>query len=380
MRIRHSTGVLACVAAAALAGCRTACLPRSSVTALAQDREDTDSPRQEPLRRVHLVAVGDVMLDRGVGAAIRKRGPQSIFECVRDQLRAGDITFANLESPLSARGPHAPKDCVFRADPATAAVLIDGAIDIVSVANNHTLNSGRRTLMDTLDVLDRNGILYCGARRQSDTSWWPVYVNVNGLRLAFMAYTDLSFTHGAYNKVDADMSNLVEHIGETDAKCDLLIVSFHWGEEYQRDPSRRQRDVARAAIEAGADLILGHHPHVLQGMAAYRGAPILYSMGNFVFDQRTGEKMESAIFDIEYVDLWGWDVKATPVIIPHSRFGPEYPPRERAKKIAKRLCEISARLGSYPRVESDNSIVLHVSGQHRWQTASVQPRRAAEER
>ncbi|MBC7288592.1 MAG: CapA family protein, partial [Armatimonadetes bacterium] len=96
-------------------------------------------------REVTIAAVGDVMLDRAVGGAIERRGPESILACVRDRLRAADIAFCNLESPLSSRGPRAPRDCVFRARPSAVAVLKDGGFDVVSIANNHTLNSGRRT-------------------------------------------------------------------------------------------------------------------------------------------------------------------------------------------------------------------------------------------
>lgn len=356
---------MAALAAFTAAGCGLKGLwgdrPGPLARASSQDTAGAAAAPVQPLRRVRIIAVGDIMLDRGVGGAIRRRGPASILECVRDRLRQADITFANLECPLSSRGPHAPRDCVFRAQPSSVQVLIDGGFDIVSIANNHTLNSGRRCLLDTMDILDRHGILYCGARRVREDSWWPVYIDVNGIRVGFMAYTDLSFAHGSYNKVAPDMSNLIEQIAVADAKCDILAVSFHWGEEYRRMPTSRQRAVARAAIEAGADLILGHHPHVLEGMAAYRGAPILYSMGNFVFDQRAGERMESAIFDMEWVEVWGWDITAVPVVIPRSRFGPEYPGPERARKIARRLVQLSAKLGSYPELARDNTVRLHIS-------------------
>ncbi|MCX7599547.1 MAG: CapA family protein [Armatimonadetes bacterium] len=312
-------------------------------------------------RRFSLVAVGDIMLDRGVGRAIQRRGWSSIFACVRDRLRAADITFGNLESPLSTRGAHSPKDCVFRAHPSTVKVLLDGGFDIVSVANNHTLNSGRQTLLDTLGILRSNGLRYVGARPERHLSWWPVHLQAGGLTVGFMAFTDLSFEHGSYSKVDKDLGKFAEKISTAARKVDVLVVSFHWGEEYMAMPTLRQRQVARVTVEAGADLILGHHPHVLQGITALNGAPILYSMGNFVFDQRQGERMESAIFELSYVAGDGWYIRAVPVIIPSSRFGPEYPPTTRSQKIAWRLAELSAKLGTYPKVASDNAVILHVA-------------------
>ncbi len=361
MSIRPSFAALALVGLLTL-GCERPALRSDCSTT--DPAHSAPEQREQPqiLRRVHLVAVGDVMLDRGVGSTLRSRGCESILSGVRDRLNAADITFCNLESPLSTRGPRAPSDCVFRAEPRAVGVLKDGGFDIVSVANNHMLNSGRRALLDTLDILDRNGILYCGARRAPKTAWWPTYLEAGGLKIGFMAYTDLSFGHGSDNKVAPDLSNLVQAVKAADNKCDLLVVSFHWGEEYFRDPTQRQRRVARVAVDAGADLILGHHPHVLEGLAAYKGVPILYSMGNFVFDQKAGEHMESALFDLEYVELWGWDITATPVVITRPGFSPQFAPSERAAKISQRLFEISAKLGTFPTLGQDNTIRLHVSG------------------
>ena len=362
MSSRSSLWLIAASALLVVVGCRSSGASAQSEASAAPPRA-ADSRQAPRLRRVRIIAVGDIMLDRAVGAAIRRNGASSILQCVADRLRDADITFANLECPLSRSGPHSPKDCVFRADPAAVKVLIHGGIDIVSLANNHTLNSGRRPLLDTMDLLERFGIAYCGARRQRENSWWPVYFDVGGLRIGFMAYTDLSFAHGSYNKVSPDMSNLVEQVSIADSRCDILVVSFHWGEEYHPLPTRRQRQVARAAIDAGADLIHGHHPHVLESIAAYRGVPILYSMGNFVFDQRPGVKMESAIFELEYVEVWGWDLRAVPVVISRKRFGPEYPPPQRARKIAQRLVELSAKLGTYPSIAEDNTVRLHISAE-----------------
>ncbi|MBC7289039.1 MAG: CapA family protein, partial [Armatimonadetes bacterium] len=207
---------------------------------------------------------------------------------------------------------------------------------------------------------DRNGILYCGGRREKSTSWWPVYLTAGGLKIGFMAYTDLSFNHGSDNKVDADLSNLRRQVSAADGKCDLLVVSFHWGEEYQRMPTERQRRVARAAIDSGADLVLGHHPHVLEGVTAYGGAPIIYSMGNFVFDQAPGERMESAIFELRYTEGQGWELTATPVVISRTRFGPEYPSPDDACRIARRIVNMSALLGSYPELLPDNRVRMIV--------------------
>ncbi len=296
-------------------------------------------------RSFTMVAVGDVMLDRGVWRLIEANGPQSILAKVRDELRSADITFANLECPLATSGPHAPRDCIFRADPRSVDVLLDGGVDVVSIANNHSLDAGKSGLFETMDVLDRSGVAYCGAARERESAWKPCLFEVNGVILGFIACTDLSFEHGSWCKVDQGLEEFPGRVHAASEDCDLLIVSVHWGNEYQKVPTQRQRAVAHAAVEAGADLVIGHHPHTLQGIGEHKGAPILYSTGNFVFDQREGERMESAIFHLTWTEGEGWQLRMVPVWIPRSRMGPVYPDAGRAAKIINRLAGLSENLG-----------------------------------
>ncbi|MGC9316509.1 MAG: CapA family protein [Armatimonadota bacterium] len=293
-----------------------------------------------------MVAVGDVMLDRSVWRRVQANGPQSILEQVREDLRAADICFANLECPLSTVGPHSPSEhLLFRADPGAVEVLLDGGVDVVSLANNHTLNAGEAGLKQTMEHLDRAGVAYCGAAELREAAWDPCIFDMDGLLLGFIACTDLSFEHGSWCKVDDELREFAEHVGAAAEQCDLLVVSVHWGSEYQRVPTERQRDVARAAAEAGAGLIIGHHPHVLQGVGRHGHTPILYSCGNFVFDQREGERMESAIFHLRFTEGEGWQIRMVPVWIPRSRCGPIYPESARAARIINRLATLSGNLG-----------------------------------
>jgi len=338
-----------------------------------------EEPRP-PKREFTLIAVGDVMLDRNVWKAIERSGYRSILEKVRDDVRSADITFGNLECPLSTVGPHSPsKYLLFRADPRSVQVLVDGGFDIVCLANNHTLNAGTAGLLKTLDHLEEAGVAYCGAHRDRDRAWEPCRFIVNDLTLGFIAATDLSFEHGSCCKVDEDLKELKAHVAAAAEQCDLLVVSFHWGNEYEKRPTQRQRAVARAAVEAGADLIIGHHPHTLQGIGSHRGVPILYSCGNFVFDQREGERMESAIFHLRYAEAGavavgsdrlraqggdvavgsdrlraqggGWRIRVVPIWIPRSRMGPIYPGKERSLKIIRRMAQLSENLGVHLTVQ-----------------------------
>ncbi|MFW5868930.1 MAG: CapA family protein [Armatimonadota bacterium] len=349
---RYALAFFAALALAGLTGCAwfggtdgaAAADAPGAVSGVAQTAPPLPEPEPEP-RSFTMVAVGDVMLDRGVWRLIQANGFQSILKKVREDLRSADITFANLECPLATSGPHAPSDCIFRADPRAVDVLLDGGVDVVTLANNHTLDAGVAGLMSTLDHLDRAGIAYCGAAREREAAWEPCLFEVNDVTLGFVGCTDLSFQHGSWAKVDDATTKFAERVRSAKEQCELLVVTLHWGNEYQSVPTERQRTVAHAAVEAGADLVIGHHPHTLQGIGSHHGSPILYSVGNFVFDQREGERMESAIFHLTWTEGEGWHIRAVPVWIPRSRMGPIYPDAARSAKIIERLAGLSANLG-----------------------------------
>jgi poly-gamma-glutamate synthesis protein (capsule biosynthesis protein) len=298
-----------------------------------------------------LFAVGDIMLDRKVGERIKADGSRGLLAAVAPDLARADLVFANLESPLSTEGPHDPANCCFRADPATVKVLALGHIGIVSLANNHTLNPGRVGIVQTMDTLDKAGIRYCGAAREQAQASWPRVMNVKGFRVGFQAFTDLDFAHGSYSKVPRDLEWHKQQITQAKNKCDLLVVSYHWGVEENEAPTARQKQIAHLAIAAGADVVLGHHPHVLEGVEFYQGHPILYSLGNFVFDQRPGLKTQSGVFHLLYTEGQGWTVKMLPVTLPRPRLGPEFPAAGTRDAILKRFAGYCQQLGTPHQVE-----------------------------
>jgi len=288
-----------------------------------------------------LAAVGDVMLDRGVADAIARHGLESILSVVAAQIRPADIAFANLECPLAATGPHDPAKMIFRAEPRTIEVLLQGGFDIVSLANNHTLDAGEGPLIETIDHLEDAGIRYVGAAREQVHGSDPVFFDARGTRIGFLAYSDLDFHYDSESRVDPDLTNLRAQVAAAKDGCDLLVVSFHWGVQDSETPTHRQADVARASIDAGADLILGHHPHVLQGAEVYRRRLILYSMGDFVFDARTLDEAESGIFEVYYRPGAGLELWMAPVRITPSRMGPEYPDSVERDRILRRFVRMS---------------------------------------
>jgi poly-gamma-glutamate capsule biosynthesis protein CapA/YwtB (metallophosphatase superfamily) len=298
-----------------------------------------------PPKRVHLTAAGDVMLDRGVWNRIKTNGMSHVMRDVRDRLRAGDITFVNLECPLSTVQGHARPlgSLEFCADPGTVQVLEDAGVDVVAIANNHSLDAGEQGCEDTMATLAEHDIAYAGGRPPGVAPDEITYLQAGDVVVAFLAYTDLDFAHGSMCKVDEDMHNALSRVKEARNHADVVCVSYHWGVEYQKEPTERQVELGRATIDAGADIILGHHPHVMGGVEWYHNGLILYSMGNFVFDQRDDSdgRMTSAIFDLSVTVGRGTDLVITPIRISPQEYAPRTPTAERAGAILAELARLS---------------------------------------
>jgi poly-gamma-glutamate synthesis protein (capsule biosynthesis protein) len=251
---------------------------------------------------VTLAAVGDVMLDRNAGRMLEKAGPGWPFENVKQTLAGADAGFANLESPIAVDAPKVDKPIAFRASVRAADSLAGVGFKMVSLANNHAADCGRAGILETMRALRKAGIKWCGAGRNRPEAEAPVIVKVGGVRLAFVGFTE--FPEGSRKRDDvptmalADAGTIRRSVGAARALADVVVVSLHWGEEYQDRPGEARRSLARVAAEAGADLIVGHHPHVLQGFEVINGVRrtlVAYSLGNFVFDQRTEGTREGAI-------------------------------------------------------------------------------------
>ena len=241
-----------------------------------------------------LLFVGDIMLDRGVRERIEAaQDPPFPFLFVRDTLRQADIAFANLEGPITDRGVRSGSIYSFRFEPVgTVNALADAGFDILSLANNHILDYDGTGLADTLSILSKNGLSGVGAGKNYTEANTPIFITRGDARYAFLAYTNLypeSLEAGETLGV-SDFGNAEHAIRDAREAADIVIVSLHWGEEYRSVSNEYQRSIAHAFIDAGADLIVGHHPHVAQELERYRGGYIAYSLGNFVFDQAFSEE------------------------------------------------------------------------------------------
>ncbi|MFZ4536404.1 CapA family protein [Propionivibrio sp.] len=237
---------------------------------------------------VRLVFVGDILLDDGPGQVIASgRDPFAPFAA---QLRDADFTIGNLECPIATLGKALEsKIFSFRADPRVVP-LLKGRFDALAVANNHSGDYGKAAFLETLSHLDHAGIPYFGGGRDLASAHAPLWIERQGLRIAVLSYNEYkprSFEAGPDwpGIAWSEDSQVVSDIRAARAAgADLVIPFMHWGWELEPNPSERQRQLARTMIDAGADVVVGGHPHATQGAEYYRGKLIVYSLGNFVFD------------------------------------------------------------------------------------------------
>lgn len=237
---------------------------------------------------VHLLFAGDLMLDDGPGRFIAGGGdPLADFAPL---LQRADYAIGNLECPVATTGEAmANKIFTFRAKPQVLRVL-QGRFQALAVANNHSGDYGKKAFLETLDLLKAHGFASVGGGRNLVEAHAPLWIERGGLRIAVLAYVEFkprSFEAGpdwpgvAWSEDDQVVADI--HAARA-AGADLVIPFMHWGWEREPAPSERQRQLARLMIDAGADVVVGGHPHITQGAEYYHGKLIVYSLGNFVFD------------------------------------------------------------------------------------------------
>jgi len=237
-----------------------------------------------------LLLGGDVMLTRFVGRLARQQqDPAWSFRSIAPVFAAADIAFVNLESPFSDHGSPTEKGMIFKAAPDMIAGLELAGIDVASTANNHVRDSDSYGVEFTIDWLNRHGIAAVGTGKTADEAHAGVVIARNGVRFGFLGYT-YDQANGLRTDVDdriaaMDLDRMRRDVASILTRADAVIVSMHAGWEYNPRPNKQQIDFAHAAIDAGAAVVAGHHPHVVQPWE-HRGAGVIfYSLGNLVFDQ-----------------------------------------------------------------------------------------------
>jgi poly-gamma-glutamate synthesis protein (capsule biosynthesis protein) len=334
----------------------------------------TPAASAEPLRQppapslpatLSVMAVGDMQFDRRVKELIGREGGEAPLRHVANHLATADITVGNLESPLSANGsPWPGKDVHFRGDPRGIEGLKTSDFTFLSLGNNHILDYGAEALMDTVASLDLAGIGHAGAGIDRAAAWKPAVATYGDTTVAFLSFSHILPAGFVSTKDKAglaagrtDMSAVTEAIREAKAGHDYVIVSFHWGVEYVDDANGDQVRDGRAAIDAGADMVLSHHPHVIQGIEFYNDGVIAYSLGDFVFDHYSRKTGEAFILEAELGPHGVAEVRAVPVYL-QSIGQPKVVAGTEATAILQRLGRISSPHGTTVKIENDIGRVL----------------------
>ncbi|WP_274652205.1 CapA family protein [Paenibacillus humicola] len=255
---------------------------------------------------VTLSFVGDILLSGSVETRMEREGYGYPYAKSADFLKKPDLLAGNLETPVTTRGePAEHKQYVFKSSPKALPALKAAGFDLVTLANNHTLDQGVEGLRDTIRHLNDAGIPNVGAGNNEAEAFKPVVLEKGGIRVAYIGLThvvpEVSWKAGPNTPGLAetyDTTRAVKAIGEASKQADLVVVLVHWGVERADRPNSLQKRDAHAFIDAGADLVIGCHPHVLQGFETYKGKWISYSLGNYIFNStRTEKTKDTGVLD-----------------------------------------------------------------------------------
>ncbi len=267
------------------------------------------------------------MLSRGVQTALDKYGYDYPYENTAAIFLNDDFTVGNLECPITSfNNPvHKDKRFLFRADPQNASALKKAGFDCMILANNHSMDQDSRGLSDTMEYLKNNGIAFVGAGDNSGADFSYIFEK-NGIKIGFLAYSIFPPEGYFYDASKADIQYTgiakQEELGADLKKldCDFKIVYFHWGVEYEPFINDKQRILGHKAIDSGADLVVGTHPHVIQPHEIYNGKYIFYSLGNFIFDKQIPKGTDETMILQITVNKHGIQgIHIIPALIKHSQ-------------------------------------------------------------
>ncbi len=315
-----------------------------------------------------IAAVGDVMFDRRVKSAIEANGANWPFAKTASKLKA-ELSIANLETSLAAAGtPTKGKDVVFQGTPKGIDSLKYAGFNLVSMANNHALDYGLVSLKETRTRLKKHDIAFTGAGADKSEAYKPALIKIGDLDVGFLSFSDIiPFNSFPSEKspgiaLARDSTKVASKIKALSKKVDIVIVSFHWGIEYEDYPNGKQKELAVAAVDAGADLVIGHHPHVTQGIAIYKGRLIIYSLGNFVFDRFKTKTAQTFILRMNMNHKGEFSfVRIIPVFISASG-QPAIVTGTEADSILARLKQISGKYSKLLKTDKDTFVIDNRKG------------------
>lgn len=257
------------------------------------DSFEEEIPEEPLVEDFTMLFTGDVMIQRCTGIYDNQGINGVISDYIEEEMNAADMTMINNEFPFSTRGTqHPDKQFTFRVDPKYVSMLQDMGVDVASLANNHALDYQTDALLDSFTTLENGGIPYVGAGETKERAEEAVFVEASGRKVGVLSASRVIpvIEWNIENRQPGlfctyDSTRLVERIKEVKEQSDYVVVFVHWGIERVAYPEEYQHNLAKQYIDAGADLVVGNHSHVPQGIEYYNGVPIIYCMGNFIFNE-----------------------------------------------------------------------------------------------
>ncbi len=316
--------------------------------------------RGEP--RLSILAAGDIMLGGRARPLLAELGEDYPFGGVLPLLRRADVVLGNLEGPFARRAPKADRTYSYRVDPRLAGSLARAGIRAVTLANNHLMDCGPEGVVETLEALAAVGVKPVGAGLDRAAAHRAAILGSGPLRIGLLGYywnrrcaASDDAPGGAMDPPEA----LHADIAGLRGRVDRIVVAFHWGVPYEREPSPEDRDKARFAVECGADAVIGHHPHVVQPMEVHRGCPIFYSVGNFAFGSGNS-RGEGLLVGLRF-EATRTVVEAYPLYVknrdPRVAYQPKLLRGEAAGRVLGGLVAASGSHGDALRIEDDRGVL-----------------------
>ena len=368
--------LLAALLALAAHGCgnrETAEPDQPAVDSKPRIEPESPEPVENPAARpdvktgFSIFAAGDVFLGARLAKYLRikKLGPEHPFSRLRQDMEQHDIAFANLESAISTRGRHIwKKKFLFRMTPQQAEGLKHSGLDVVSIANNHTTDFGEKALEDTINALDAMNIAHVGAGKDIAAATHPASFLLGEVNVVFLAYNAFNSpltdaTEDRPGTAPMVLDRVVEDIKKHKIPGSVVVVSAHWGVQHTQIPMKRQIRKAHAMIDAGADVIIGHHSHCPQSVEVYKGKPIFYSLGNFVFGYLNPDMKQNlaAVLRFEGTEISSaqiFGVHGFPLI---NKYSPFLLKGEQAGEAVAQIVKISKKFGTKIDFVEDRGII-----------------------
>src|SRR5450759_2376440 len=314
---------------------------------------------------VTVTAGGDVIGGFGVSGVVGSMG-SGLFRSIAPFFKSSDFGFVNLESPLTYGGdPQGWKDVVIKGNPALAPAMAKSGINVVTMANNHAGDMGDSGLLDSFRYCKKAGITVVGAGKNLKAAQAGAVLETDGATAAFLGFSDVlqvgypaTRTSPGTSPGRANINAVKANIRAAAKKADYVFVAWHWNFEYKRAPSYLESSEGKAAVDAGADLVIAHHPHLLDGVQAYHGGLIVYSLGNLVFGGFSGETAQTLLVRAR-VTPSSIDAQLIPVIVSGSGV-PTLAGGSTGLSILQRVKSLSAALGTSVKI-ADNRGYVHVN-------------------